>query len=312
MRYELTCTWTAFLCAFLVFLTACAPSGDDGSSDDAAPADDDSASDDMAGDDAADDTAGDDTAGDDDTYPPDSILPPPPEGSHWELVWNDEFDGDALDASKWTASDGPRRDGYWTPDAVHLDGAGLCVFDIYEDSGVYYDGAIDTMNKYDRAFGYFETRIWLHTQGGHWPAFWMMPYDFGEIGNGGVDGVEIDIMEKPWTHGPLKNMVNHAFHWDGYGEGGGVDSKLSNVAGILEGFHTYGLWWTPDAYILYIDGVERWRTTGGGVCQDPLYLVLSDEIGNLFFGMENIGDATLPDHWFVDFVRVYDSVTPDL
>ena len=48
-----------------------------------------------------------------------------------------------------------------------------------------------------------------------------------------------------------------------------------------------------------------WRTDAGGVCQVPLYIKLSDEIGKW------AGDITkvkLPDRFLVDYVRVYDLV----
>lgn len=53
------------------------------------------------------------------------------------------------------------------------------------------------------------------------------------------------------------------------------------------------------------DGKETWRTSAGGVCQAPLYIKLSDEIGK--WGGD-IAKATLPDEFLVDYVRVYDLV----
>ncbi len=54
-----------------------------------------------------------------------------------------------------------------------------------------------------------------------------------------------------------------------------------------------------------VDGKETWRTTTGGVCQVPLYIKLSDEIGD--WGGD-IKEAKLPDQFLVDYVRVYDLV----
>jgi hypothetical protein len=48
-----------------------------------------------------------------------------------------------------------------------------------------------------------------------------------------------------------------------------------------------------------------WRTTAGGVCQAPLYIKLSDEVGK--WGGD-IARAKLPDRFLVDYVRVYDLV----
>ena len=56
-----------------------------------------------------------------------------------------------------------------------------------------------------------------------------------------------------------------------------------------------------------MDGKEVWRTNAGGVCQVPLYLKISDEIG--FGGWAgDIRKTPEPDEFLVDYVRVYDLV----
>jgi beta-glucanase (GH16 family) len=77
------------------------------------------------------------------------------------------------------------------------------------------------------------------------------------------------------------------------------------VPGVMEGWHTFSLCWTPDEYVFYVDGKETWRTKAGGVCQVPLYIKLSDEVGNW---AGDIKKAKLPDAFLVDYVRVYDLV----
>lgn len=70
----------------------------------------------------------------------------------------------------------------------------------------------------------------------------------------------------------------------------------------MNGFHTFSLWWKADEYVFYVDGKETWKTDAGGVCQVPLYIKLSDEIGK--WGGD-IAKAKLPDRFVVDYVRVY-------
>ena len=123
----------------------------------------------------------------------------------------------------------------------------------------------------------------------------------GKIGDDGRDGTEIDIMEKPWRD----DRVQHALHWDGYGKEHKSEGKVANVPGVMEGWHTFALLWKPDEYVFYVDGKETWRTDAGGVCQVPLYIKLSDEIGDW---AGDIKKAELPDKFLVDYVRVYDLV----
>ena len=123
----------------------------------------------------------------------------------------------------------------------------------------------------------------------------------GKVGDEGRDGTEIDIFEKPW----LNDTVQHALHWDGYGEHHKSAGEKVQVPGIMEGFHDFALWWSPEEYVFYVDGKETWRTNAGGVCQAPLFIKISDEIGTW---AGDIRAAHLPDFFLVEYVRVYDLV----
>ena len=228
-------------------------------------------------------------------------LPDVPAGTAWKLVWQDEFDGEELDESKWEVPECPRRDGYWSRQAVSLDGRGNLVMSTVEKDGKYLDACVRTRGKFEHAFGYYVARIQLQKHPGHWPAFWMYAPSVGKIGDDGRDGTEIDIMEKPW----LNDNVQHALHWDGYGEHHRSAGNVAKVPGVMESWHTFALWWKSDEYVFFVDGKETWRTDAGGVCQVPLYLKLSDEIGK--WGGD-ITKAELPDRFLVDYVRVYDLI----
>jgi len=235
--------------------------------------------------------------------PPDG-LPPPPEGKSWKLVWHDEFDGQKLDESKWELPpDARRREGWWMRKAVALDGKGHLVIRSFSEDGKLIDGCVRTRGRFEHAFGYYVARIRLHRRPGHWPAFWLMGNTVGRIGDEGRDGSEIDIMEKPWLDGRLSQAV----HWDGYGEHHRSAASKPSVDGLMDGWHTYALLWLPDQYVFYVDGHETWRTRAGGVCQVPLYIKLSDEIGKW---AGDIRKSDLPDDFLVDYVRVYDLASP--
>ncbi len=146
----------------------------------------------------------------------------------------------------------------------------------FKDGDRYLDACVRTRGKFEHAHGYYVARIKLQDQPGHWSAFWLYNSSVGKIGDEGRDGTEIDIMEKPW----LDDRVQHALHWDGYGKEHKSEGKVATVPGVMEGWHTFALWWKADEYVFYVDGKETWRTDAGGVCQVPLYIKLSDEIGD--------------------------------
>lgn len=229
-------------------------------------------------------------------------LPSAPEGKMWKLVWRDEFDGTKLDEAKWVyRPDGKRKGGWWDRRAVSLDGKGHLTITTFKEGEKVIDGCITTQGKFEHAFGYYVARIQFQKQPGHWSAFWITGPGVQKVGDEGRDGTEIDIMEKPWLDG----RVQHTFHWDGYGKAHRSEGKVVKVPGVMEGFHTFAIWWTPEEYVFYVDGKETWRTKGGGPCQVPEYMLLSDEIGKW---AGDISKAALPDEFLVDYVRVYDLV----
>lgn len=229
-------------------------------------------------------------------------LPPPPEGKAWKLAWNDEFEGERLDETKWNVPpDGKRRDAFWMRKAISLDGKGHLIISTLKEGDRYIDGCVRTLGTFEHTYGYYVARIQLQEQPGHWSAFWLMGRGVSKVGDEGRDGTEIDIMEKPW----LDDRVQQTLHWDGYGRHHKSAGQVAKVPGVMEGFHTFSLLWTPEEYVFYVDGKETWRTQAGGVCQAPLYIKLSDEVGK--WGGD-ISKAKLPDRFLVDYVRVYDLV----
>lgn len=235
------------------------------------------------------------------THAQEDQLPRAPAGQTWKVVWQDEFNGDKLDATKWDIPEYKRRDGYWSRKAISLDGQGHLVMSVLKEGDKFLDGCVRTRGKFQHSFGYYVARIQLQKQPGHWSAFWLYDDRVGKVGDEGRDGTEIDIMEKPW----LDDRINCALHWDGYGKDHKSQGTVVKIPGVMDGWHTYGLWWKSDEYVFYVDGKEIWRTNAGGVSQVPEYIKLSDEIGNW---AGDIKTVQLPDAFLVDYVRVYDLV----
>lgn len=228
------------------------------------------------------------------------FLPPLSDGRIWQLIWSDEFDGNAVDQSKWELlGDWKRRDGFWVKEDSYLDGQGHLILRTKKDGDRYTCGAVRTRGKFEHRYGYWVCRCKFPKEQGHWPAFWLHADTVGRIGDAGRDGTEIDIMEKPWR----EDRITQNLHWDGYGKEHQHVGTTFDFPGLSEGFHTFGLHWTPDEYVFYVDGKETWRTSGGGVSQVPGYAKLTEEIGD--WGGD-IKKADLPDEFVVDYVRVYD------
>ena len=272
-------------------------------------------------------------------------LPATPSGqdlaldSRFELVWEDEFEGDSLDKSKWGFPwwETERKGGYWHEDLVSVKDGNLVITTAYFDEPLenyYYDtwhdridfddykegwytGCIETRGKYEFCYGYYECRCILPKSSGMWSAFWMMNDGVSNVDGSGKDGTEVDVFESMyykdvwWGAG---DAVVSGIHFDGYGEGHQGDSIGKWFANNpYEEYNTYGVEWNENEYIFYINGVETGRLSTGGVSQNPEYLILSCEVA----GANGIADADRHGvgkmsmepgdtaEFIVDYVRVY-------
>ena len=75
-----------------------------------------------------------------------------------------------------------------------------------------------------------------------------------------------------------------------------------------DGFHVYGLDWSRDGYVYYIDGAESWRVNAP-VSDREQFILISTECNGYRNGdepAEELKQAVLPDAFMVDYVRVFD------
>ena len=223
-----------------------------------------------------------------------------PFDADYRLVWADEFDGQALDDGKWGYRNlGPRRDAVNVPETVALDGEGHLVLTTKRSGDEYHTAMIGTQGKFETTFGYFECRVKLQEQVGHWSAFWLQSPSLGRpIGDPAAAGTEIDIFEYLRRE---EDLIHHNIHWDGYGQQHKHAGQTIRIPGLGNDWNTVGLLWTKSEYVLYINGQETWRTKKA-VSRRDQYLILSLEVGKW---AGDIKEAELPDHLYVDYVRVF-------
>lgn len=240
------------------------------------------------------------------TTPP--IDPPAPiAGRGYELVWHDDFEGDALDETKWSVwTLGPRKGGFNTAEAVSLTGDGhlrITVREGTDEDGTtrYETGGVWTRHTYTARYGYFEARMRLQDTHGFWSAFWLQtPHNGTPLGDPASAGVEIDVMEAiAGRH--LRDQVMNTIHWDGYGEHHKKAHSKARVDNLHTAWHTFALEWTPTELVFFTDGVETWRTDAA-VPRIAQYLLLTCEVGDWAGDIES---ADLPAEILVDYVRVW-------
>ena len=237
----------------------------------------------------------------------------------WNQVWNDEFDGDAVDRSKWMVYNGHvRNDGKDEPIVFLDNGYNVTVSDgnllirtrREEYNGLHFSGGyLTTEGRFYMSYGKVEMRAKLPTGNWIWPALWMMGINGTWPQNG-----EIDIMELVGG-GKEDSKLYGTLHWTPDFDMNnshfvkGVEIYNKNDVSLGDAYHTYGLEWENDQLRIYFDGMQYVSlnlTTDGmrwGYGDDPHYLILNTSIrgkGN----REAYDDTAEESEYLIDYIRV--------
>ena len=246
-----------------------------------------------------------------------------PEISGYDLLWHDEFNGDALDESIWNYE--PHEPG-WTneelqeyttsTDNVFVRDGNLVIKAIKseKDGKDYYtSGKVTAQNKKDFMYGKVVARAKVPEGQGLWPAIWMMPQDESYYGQWPKCG-EIDIMEV------LGSDVTKAYGTLHYGEPHGEQqgTVVLDSGSFASDFHEYSVEWEPGEMRWYIDGelyltVNDWFTAVQGEDEkpypapfdQPFFVQMNLAVGGTWPGDPDETTDFDKAEFEVDYVRVY-------
>lgn len=215
-------------------------------------------------------------------------------GDGWILVWQDEFDGDVIDLSKWDLEENcwgggnhesqcytrrrdhhPKANAFVADGLLHIvarkerftasaapDGGGKVTATL-----PYTSARLRTKGRQEWTFGRFEIRAKLPRGQGCWPAVWMLPTDspYGTWASSG----EIDIMEavnlgtpsdtSDVVPGTPETRVYGTLHYGRTPPGNvhsGTSYRLPDGASPADGFHVYALEWEANEIRWYVDGIH--------------------------------------------------------
>lgn len=249
--------------------------------------------------------------------------------SQWNPVFEDDFNGDSLDSTKWKLrtdsgeSCEKRRGGYWDKSELLVKDGCLHIRTEYKDGAMgsgFYTAAICTDGLFDHGYGYYEIRCILPKAQGLWASFWIQSNNMripGKGTQGGLNGAELDIFEAPnyCKNGSAHDCIVSSIHVNGQ-----APLLRSKRIGFFpatqpyDHFNTYGLEWNDKEYIYYINRKETCRTSFlRGTSRVPEYMILSVEVcgrnakpGIDWAGLITRNSKLLPVDFVVDYVRVYD------
>ncbi len=237
------------------------------------------------------------------------------------IVWNDEFDGAAINNNIWTYDMGG---GGWgnkelefytnhTNNAFVQDGL-LHIVARQESRGSYnYTSArMKSQGRYSFTYGRLEWRAKFPAGVGFWPALWLLGNNIGAVGWPKCG--EIDVFENTGTN---SLMVQSSIH-----SGGDATGYYNFFDNGTTNFHTYTLDWTTNAMLFYVDGhlfesQTRWTSAGGAYpfpFNQPFFILMNFAIGGNYVSNPSATDinahSVFPSEVQVDYVRVYNTTAP--
>jgi beta-glucanase (GH16 family) len=162
----------------------------------------------------------------------------------------------------------------------------------------YTSGILTTQGSFSQKYGYFEIRSKIPVGTGVWPAFWLLADDGGWP-------PEIDVME---GRGQRPGDLVMTTHWripaSGFVESCGFDFSLPDAA---DNFHDYGVLWTQDRIVYFIDHkpVSEIKTPIG--FDDPMYMIVNLAMGSKNFQGVGFVDGESPDtvEFQIDRISAY-------
>ncbi len=243
------------------------------------------------------------------------------------LVWEEEFDGTSLNEEDWNievtgGGGGNGEKQYYTArnENLRLENGNLIIEARKEDylGKQYTSGRINTKGKHQFAYCKAESRIWLPSGRGTWPAFWMLGTK-----NSWPSCGEIDIMEHV---GSNPGMISNAVHTQA--ENGNLGNnwyKQTTGLSVEGSWHVYGVEWLEcyqygrDALRFYVDDqvtatimepsntrdIEQWPFFNQSDYNNQFYVILNLALGGSMGGSIDNDIFSSEILMKVDWVRIY-------
>jgi len=238
-------------------------------------------------------------------------------------VWQDEFNGRALDLRKWRYDTSRNKVGWFNGEQQYYSAGqnlrlkeGKLIISARHETldpakfpdwgGQHYTSAKIVSKGSGWTYGFFEVRAKLPCARGTWPAIWMLPVNMKKWPDDG----EIDIMEHVGSnpHEVVASLhtklFNHVLKTQR-----SAQLKLPTSCSAL---HRYQLDWRPDSITIGVDDRAYMRVRndqpggkGAWPFDTPFEMILNLAIGGDWAAAKGIDDAAMPQRMEVDYVRVW-------
>jgi len=220
----------------------------------------------------------------------------------YALEWSDEFDGTAVDPSKWGYDNGNlnvnHEKEFYQPQNATISNGNLVITAKKETVGgqPYTSARLTTLGKFTQTYGRIEARIKLPMGAGMWPAFWMLGANINTVS--WPQCGELDIME----HINATNTIYGTMHWNVNGH----VSYGSSIETTPADYHIYAIEWDAKTIRWYVDdklyqtGNIYGNVNGTSAFHLPFFILLNLAVGGDFPNMP-VDESLLPESMYVDY-----------
>ncbi|QVL30677.1 glycoside hydrolase family 16 protein [Telmatocola sphagniphila] len=220
-----------------------------------------------------------------------------PEG--YKLVWNDEFDGTKVDASKWN-SDRDNWNGLpLSKDSVYLDGKGHANIELKRVNQTLFGGCLTSKVKWK--YGYFEARMRSQQLDGHFVGLSLLSevtdcidiFHYTKGAEQPLGGIVLNSSQ------PNMGKIDYLPKLASYAK---QNTKLKATQGLGEDYHIHSLLWTEKEFIFYLNGIEIYRTEAVKIIKELKVEILFDGVR---YDPSGNSERKPPYLTSVDYVRVF-------
>ncbi len=252
---------------------------------------------------------------------PPGTIPAPDDGSEMRLVWNDEFNSDSVDRTKWNFRAKMSQSDIKNTTAernVTVENGNLVMRTWKEADNTYSTNtSVTTDGIMSFRYGYLEMYANVPFVEGCWPSFWMQSKD---IHRKASYMAEIDMFEIYNTKNTVSSDIHKWYSGDEHYHAGGRkwSYKFKRSLNLNHEYHLYGFGWTPEELYFTVDGKIYCRydlsqdfgdrADGMEGFHDPVYIIFNNFIFTENSSWKNLpvnSKTQWPITYKIDWIRLY-------
>ncbi|MFT4737562.1 MAG: beta-glucanase (GH16 family) [Cyclobacteriaceae bacterium] len=242
----------------------------------------------------------------------------------YNLIWQDEFEGETLNTDNWTHEIGRGNNGWGNAELQYYREENTNILDGHLvitarsqsfENAEYTSSRIITKGKQDFKYGRIDIRAALPTGQGIWPALWMLGANIDEVSWPKCGEIDIVELFGGTGAGNGDNIVKSSCHWyDGVNSNeptGRVEFGSSYT--LPEGdfddeFHVFSITWDEQIIRAFVDDRSYFTIDISpeslSEFQEQFFMIFNIAVGGNRVGNP---DATtrFPKRLVVDYVRVF-------